>query len=73
MPPNELQLTSHCLLRLSTALMLEVAGVPHGLPSATDELNRRTRRQLSSHEWLRLLEPHYRRRFAPGEEELRLI
>lgn len=72
MPSDELQLTSHCLLRLSTALMLEVANVPHGLPTATTELNRRTGRNLSSREWLNILEPYYRRRFAPGEDDLRL-
>lgn len=72
MPSNELQLTSHCLLRLSTALMLEAVDIPHGLPTATAELNRRTGRNLSSREWLAILEPHYRRRFAPGEDDLRL-
>jgi hypothetical protein len=73
MSPDELQLTAHCLLRLTTALMLESVDVPHGLPTATEELNTRTGRQLSSREWLHLLEPHYRRRFAPGEDTLRLI
>jgi hypothetical protein len=64
---NELQLTAHCLLRLATALMLESTNVPHGQSRATDELNALTGRRLSSREWLALLEPHYRKRFCPGD------
>ena len=67
MPSDELQISAHCLLRLTTALALESQLIPHGQPSATAELNERTGRQLSSSEWLAILEPYYRRRFCPGE------
>jgi hypothetical protein len=72
MSTSELRITAHCLLRLSTALMLEVADIPHGLPSATSELNRRTGRNHSSREWLDILEPRWRRLFCPGDDHTRL-
>jgi hypothetical protein len=72
MPPDELRLSAHCLLRLTTALILECGDVPHGQPCAADELNARTGRQLSSRQWLEILEPHYRRRFCPGEDYVEL-
>lgn len=68
MPPERLEITSHCLLRLVTTLMLEAADIPHGQPCASEELNHRTARQHSSREWLAILEPHYRRRFMPGDD-----
>jgi hypothetical protein len=64
---DQLELTAHCLLRLTTALMLEAVGIPHGQPSAAAELNRRTDRTLTSNQWLAILEPHYRRRFSPAQ------
>jgi hypothetical protein len=67
MPADQLQLTAHCLLRLTTALALEAAAIPHGQPSAAAELNERTGRRLSSAQWLAILEPYYRRRLCPAE------
>jgi hypothetical protein len=66
MPPDELHVTAHCLLRLTTALTLEAAGICHSQGSATAELNHRTCRQLTSAQWLAILEPHYRKRFRLG-------
>lgn len=72
LPPEQLEISGHCLLRLTTALALEAAGINHNHPSATDELNGRTGRQLSPTQWLAVLEPAYLRTFAPGESEARL-
>jgi hypothetical protein len=65
MSHDRLELTAHCLLRLTVALALETQAVLHGEPSATTELNERTGRQLTSSQWLAILEPHYKRRFCP--------
>jgi hypothetical protein len=65
--PDSLEISSHCLLRLTTSLMLEAQGVPHCQPLAVDELNSATGRRLGAREWLAILEPYYRQRFMPGE------
>lgn len=62
---EELQLSSHCLLRLVTALALEAAGIDHGCDNAVCELNTLTGRWHTAQEWLAILEPVYNRRFAP--------
>lgn len=67
MPHDQLELTAHCLLRLTIAVALEAQAIPHGEPSATAELNERTGRRLTSSQWLAILEPHYSRRFYPAE------
>jgi hypothetical protein len=67
------ELTSHCLLRLCTALALEVAGLPHGFPLAAQELNERTERCLCAREWLEILEPAYLKRFSPNDPNHRLV
>jgi hypothetical protein len=71
-PPEQLELTAHCLLRLCLTLALEAGGVPHGQDSATAELNTATGRQLSARQWLTLLEPAYQQRFDPGPAPLKL-
>lgn len=73
MPPESLELTSHCLLRLCTTLALEAAGLAHGLPLATLELNERTGRNLSAKQWLQILEPAYVRIFSPNDPHYRLV
>lgn len=73
MPHDNLQLSSHCLLRLVTALMLEAEGIDHGCSSATNELNQRTGRCHSASAWLVLLTPAYRQRFCPGDTTFRLV
>lgn len=72
MQPESLELTSHCLLRLCTALAIEVAGMPHGFPSAALELNERTSRDYSARQWLQILEPTYVQRFSPNDPTHRL-
>lgn len=73
MPLDSLQLTSHCLLRLVTALMLEAEGIDHGHSCAASELNQRTGQHHSAAAWLVLLTPAYRQRFCPGDTSFRLI
>lgn len=72
LPPDRLELSAHCLLRLSVTLALEAAGVPHGQNSATAELNTATSRRLSARQWIALLEPAYQQRFDPGPTPLKL-
>lgn len=72
LPPDRLELSAHCLLRLCLTLALEAAGVPHGQDSATAELNAATGRRLSARQWLALLEPAYQQRFDPASAPLRL-
>ena len=69
---ESLELTSHCLLRLCTALAIEVAGLPHGFPPAALELNERTGRDYSARQWLQILEPTYVQRFSPNDPTHRL-
>ena len=64
---QQLELTAHCLLRLTTALMLESRGIDHLHPSATDELNQRTGRAYAANQWLQIIGPAYLERFCPGE------
>jgi hypothetical protein len=64
----QITLTAHCLLRLMTALLLETQGAVPFLPSATAELNTRTGRSYTAAQWIDLLMPYFRRRFAPGEQ-----
>lgn len=73
MQPESLELTSHCLLRLCTALAIEAADLPHGFPSATLELNQRSGRNLTAEQWLRILEPSYVRIFSPNDPHYRLV
>jgi hypothetical protein len=68
--PDEIQITAHCLLRLSTALLLEVGGIDHGHSCATDELNRLSGRSLPPKEWLLLLQPLYCARFCPTADSV---
>lgn len=72
-PPAHLTLSGHCLLRLMTALLLETQGMILIRPAASAELNRRTGRCHSADQWVTILAPAYRRRFNPGEQDLRLI
>lgn len=70
--PEQLEITSHCLLRLCIALCLEREGLPHGGPCATRELNERTDRQYTAKQWLAILEPHYVKRFSPNDPTYKL-
>lgn len=59
-PLESLQLSAHCVLRYTTALMLEVGGVHHhvtGSPSAS--LNKMTGRNHTPREWLKILSAPY--------------
>lgn len=67
MLPDQIEITSHCLLRYWVALALEAGGVRHGYPSATRELNAISGRTLTSRQWLAILEPHYLQRFSPSD------
>jgi hypothetical protein len=71
--PESVEITSHCLLRLTTALALEAAGLPHGFPLAAQELNERTSRNFSAREWLEVLEPAYLKRFSPNDPNHHLV
>jgi hypothetical protein len=70
-PPDpdtaHITLTSHCLLRLMTALLLETQGAVPFPPSASAELNSRTGYSYTAAHWIDLLTPHFQRRFSPGE------
>lgn len=68
MPRDTLVITAHDLLRMVTALLFEVRGMPHRHDSVTAELNQRTARQWSPQDWLLILEPSYRNRFMPGDD-----
>lgn len=65
---DQLQLSGHCLLRLTTALLLEEGGIAigHG-PRAATELNARSGRAYSQRQWIAILEPAYRQRFLFGD------
>jgi hypothetical protein len=67
MPHESLAITAHDLLRMVTALLFEVRGVPHKHDSVTAELNQLTGRHWTARDWLAILEPSYRRRFMPGD------
>lgn len=69
-PRDSLIITTHCLLRLTTALMLESQGLDHALPTATGELNRLTGRSYPAGRWLEILEPYYQARFDPGPRDM---
>jgi hypothetical protein len=71
--PAQLSLSGHCLLRLMTALLLETQGMIPIHPAASAELNRRTGRCHSAAQWVAILAPAFRRRFCPGDEDLRLL
>lgn len=64
---QQLELTAHCLLRLTTALMLESRGIDHLHPKAADELNELTGRDYTAGQWLEIIGPFYLKRFCPGE------
>ena len=72
MLPDQLEITSHCLLRLCVSLALESQGLPHGFPLASEELNQRTGRRLTPQQWLAILEPAYIQRFSPNDPTHRL-
>ena len=73
MPPESIEITSHCLLRLTTALALEAAGLPHGFPLAALELNQQSGRTLCAQQWLQILEPAYLQRFSPNDPNYHLV
>lgn len=58
------EISAHCLLRLMTALLLETEGIIPLHPAASAELNARTGRSYSAHQWVLTLEPAYQRRFG---------
>jgi len=71
--PDSLKITSHCLLRLCTALALEAEGLAHGFPLATLELNQQSGRDFTAKQWLQILEPFYVQRFSPNDPSFRLV
>jgi len=72
-PAAHLTLSSHCLLRLMTALLLETQGTYPITASAAGELNSRTGRCYSAAQWVQILAPAFRRRFCPGDSSLQLL
>lgn len=73
MLPESIEITSHCLLRLCTALALEAEGLAHGFPLATLELNQQSGRSFTATQWLQILEPAYVRRFSPNDPNYHLV
>lgn len=65
-PADSIELTTHCLLRLVTALAIEAADIPHLQGSATEELNQRSGRQFTAEQWLAILDPAWVRQFEGG-------
>jgi len=70
--PEQLEITSHCLLRYCIALALEAAGRDHGFGSAVAELNTLSGRVLTAQQWLVILEPAYLQQFAPSDTNAHL-